>query len=1046
MSRSQIEITGFAKSGGPLTKRITVAADGSLHSDGSACVMSSGCAYRLQFDTLDGFAACIAGLNPNEAIALGALRDDLSERVEVTTRERLSALNGTAASDFIARTGNHIFYRPDEPALALIDFDTKGMPAAVRATMDQLGGFLPALMSVLPELATAGRVVRPSTSSGITRTDTGQAMPGSNGVHLFVLVQNGADIERFLKTLHARCWLLGLGWMMVGAGGQLLERSIVDRTVAGPERLVFEAPPILEPSLEQDPRKRAPIVVQGDILDARAACSDLTIVERARLRELRAADVSRMRPEAGTARAAFVKQQAARIVERSGRTLAAAQQIVERQCAGVLLPAVVLHFDDVEHEGATVGAVLADPDRFIGATLADPLEGPAYGRCKAKIMQRPDDTVWINSFAHGRATYELNYDAASVETALRNGDRDEAANTLVKLLLAGDIAPDEEQRLRELVIQLSGVMARPLAAKIKAARAEQKRQRAAAKREHWAAARTDSRVKLPAPLPDAELLPIARAIDDVLHAAKLAEPPTRDLDLWPVELRAREAFRLHGMTTRETPTPRRNTMSDEPSEPAMCLPPPQMWLLTPHDKFSMEYLIETHIEFVEETEEGERSVALHPKFVEHYMHYRSSKLPVIGAVVTNPLVLADGTLLAPDGLDRQRRVVFKIEPALRDLLPEPDHCTPATIARAMHFLIDEWLVDVATDFAGKCVLISAAMTILERTLLPERPAFFVTAGQRGGGKTTVLMMLFLAACGHTPPACAWSQQEEERRKALFSYLGEGVPAVVWDNIPRGLTVSCPSIEKSLTAETYSDRVLGESRIRTVPAFTIIFFTGNNIAPRGDMASRSLNARLAVGRPDPENREFKHPDPIAWTEAHRGNILRALYTVMLGNPRLRAANPGPAETRFKTWWHLIGSAVEHAADLLVDEIKWLTVDVAVEAPTEISFRDIFNVFEIEEEQSSALATVLDVLNSRWTAGFKASDLVSFVGAADEAAINFKAALEQATGKPVQTVTATVITWRLKALVDAPVQVGDRVLVLRYSAERGHGGTFAVSALT
>ena len=89
-------------------------------------------------------------------------------------------------------------------------------------------------MSVLTELATAGRVVRPSTSSGITRTDTGQAIAGSNGVHLFVLVQNGTDVGAFPKTLHARCWLAELGWMMIGAGGQLLERSIVDRTVAGP--------------------------------------------------------------------------------------------------------------------------------------------------------------------------------------------------------------------------------------------------------------------------------------------------------------------------------------------------------------------------------------------------------------------------------------------------------------------------------------------------------------------------------------------------------------------------------------------------------------------------------------------------------------------------------------------------------------------------------------------------------------------------------------------------------------------------------------------
>lgn len=86
-------------------------------------------------------------------------------------------------------------------------------------------------MSVVPELSAAGRVLRPSTSSGITRADTGQAIAGSNGLHLFVQVQDGAGVERVLKALHARCWLHGLGWMMVGAGGQLLERSLVDRMV-----------------------------------------------------------------------------------------------------------------------------------------------------------------------------------------------------------------------------------------------------------------------------------------------------------------------------------------------------------------------------------------------------------------------------------------------------------------------------------------------------------------------------------------------------------------------------------------------------------------------------------------------------------------------------------------------------------------------------------------------------------------------------------------------------------------------------------------------
>jgi hypothetical protein len=318
MNRSQVEITGFAKPGGPLTKRIKLAADGSLHSDGSACVMSVGWARRLRFDTLDGFAECIATLHPNEAIALGALRDELADRVAVTTKHRLAALNGTATPEVIARTGSHIYYRPNQPALALIDFDTKGMPPSVQATLDQFGGFLPALMSVVPELATAGRVARPSTSSGITRADTGRATVGSNGLHLFVQVQDGADVERFLKALHARCWLRGLGWMMVGTAGQLLERSLVDRMVYAPERLVFEAAPILDPPLVQDRATRQPTVMEGEALDTVAACPPLTIVEQASLRELLTKERHRLALESVRARDDFVLQQSAIIAERTG--------------------------------------------------------------------------------------------------------------------------------------------------------------------------------------------------------------------------------------------------------------------------------------------------------------------------------------------------------------------------------------------------------------------------------------------------------------------------------------------------------------------------------------------------------------------------------------------------------------------------------------------------------------------------------------------------------------------------------------------------------
>ena len=73
----------------------------------------------------------IEGLTPSQAIALGTLRTDLPDRVEVTTKKTL--VNGAARPDIIARTGANIVYHG--PAFALLDFDSKGMPAAVAAEL-----------------------------------------------------------------------------------------------------------------------------------------------------------------------------------------------------------------------------------------------------------------------------------------------------------------------------------------------------------------------------------------------------------------------------------------------------------------------------------------------------------------------------------------------------------------------------------------------------------------------------------------------------------------------------------------------------------------------------------------------------------------------------------------------------------------------------------------------------------------------------------------------------------------------------------------------
>src|SRR5262249_55617781 len=138
-----------------------------------------------------------------------------------------------------------------------------------------------------------------------------------------------------------------------------------------------------------------------------ATCPPLTLAEQARLDDLRKRLEKKLKHKAAKVRRDFIKQHTAEISARTGMSARAAAYIISRQCDRILLPTLELPFDDQELAGSTVANVLADPARFEGETLADPIEGISYGRCKAKVLLRADGTPVIHSFAHGGLLYEL---------------------------------------------------------------------------------------------------------------------------------------------------------------------------------------------------------------------------------------------------------------------------------------------------------------------------------------------------------------------------------------------------------------------------------------------------------------------------------------------------------------------------------------------------------------------------------------------------------------------------------------------------------------
>jgi hypothetical protein len=546
--------------------------------------------------------------------------------VQVVTKRKLDGQANT-----IARTAADIGYRQGQPALALLDFDSKGMPNEVAAELRRHGGYWHALVAVLPELKGVARLTRRSTSAGLSRADTGATSPGSDGVHVYLSVKDGTDIERFLKTLHLRCWLAGLGWLMVGAGGQLLERSIVDRMVGAPERLVFEGGPVLEPPLQQDRDSRRPAAVDGDLLDTVISCPPLSIVDLSQLETLQAKWSSRLAGEAGKARRAFIAHQAQALAAAKGMAIGEAEKVIARQCEGVLLPDLVLPFDEPELAGSTVADVIADPARFEGATLADPLEGVAYGICKAQVQRRADSSLWIHSFAHGRTTYELKLNAAAVRAALERADQAKVVELFLDLALTADLNAVEIDALRRLVAEKSGTGLRELTNSLKAAQAKRAAQQAEEARARKRAARQDPRPTIDVPQTDDAWLPVVSAINEVLGAVAVPEPPTRDID---------------GVMNRASKLALPNLHLWGGADAS--LPAPEQWLLRRMGEIEASEVIERYIDYVDA---AARSVHLPTKFVWHYVQRDDDELPTLVAISALPLVLPDGSLLAPAGLE-----------------------------------------------------------------------------------------------------------------------------------------------------------------------------------------------------------------------------------------------------------------------------------------------------------------------------------------------------------------------------------------------------------
>lgn len=282
---------------------------------------------------------------------------------------------------------------------------------------------------------------------------------------------------------------------------------------------------------------------------------------------------------------------------------------------------------------------------------------------------------------------------------------------------------------------------------------------------------------------------------------------------------------------------------------------------------------------------------------------------VLEAVVTNPVVRPDGTILMTPGYDEKTGILYLPAAEYAPIPEYPDeHDARSALAE-----IEDVLCDF--PFANSAHRAAAIAGILDPLACYAHggpsPLKAIDATNAGSGKGLLADVIAHIALGRPMARMPQANSEEEERKRILAIALSGTAAVLIDNINKPL--GSGALDAALTTTEWSDRVLGVSKNARAPLRTSWYCTGNNLQVVGDTARRMLSIRLEPTCERPELREgFRHPDLLAYVRAHRPRLLRAALIILrayfaAGSPDLHL----PAWGSFEGWSRTVRAALVFA---------------------------------------------------------------------------------------------------------------------------------------
>jgi len=270
-----------------VTKKYSLNADGTLSKTAEPTI-SNYRANRIGVSSAYDFAQALDQFDPHTSLALGVTDpqyDGCWTSAKDTGKFSRTAKNKTSG----------YFEFPKQPGAMLLDVDDCDFTPAQ---------FFSILHDIAPEIIPAAKVIRYSSSAGIYAGN--DLKTKLNKYHVYIFLKDVSDCKRLGDILFNRLLLAGYGVSKVGKNGTVYVRTLIDKAVWSPERIIYEAAPHIGPGL----RRVVPPteVVEGGILDS-YVIKDLTPVEVAQVSRIEAEIRASVAKEADAIKAEYQKKQ-----------------------------------------------------------------------------------------------------------------------------------------------------------------------------------------------------------------------------------------------------------------------------------------------------------------------------------------------------------------------------------------------------------------------------------------------------------------------------------------------------------------------------------------------------------------------------------------------------------------------------------------------------------------------------------------------------------------------------------------------------------------